>query len=60
MTVASVENHSPLSNVSVYVRAGSRFEKYNQLGATHLLRESAYLVSVSIVNVFVCIRLSLC
>ncbi|XP_064405800.1 cytochrome b-c1 complex subunit 2, mitochondrial-like [Halichondria panicea] len=43
VTVASLENHSPLSNISVYVRAGSRFEKYNQLGVTHLLREHAFL-----------------
>lgn len=44
VTVASVENHSFLSNVAVFVRAGSRYETYNQTGLTHLLRNCAFLV----------------
>lgn len=44
-TVASLENYSTLSNVSVFMRAGSRYETYDTLGLTHLLRRCAFLVS---------------
>ena len=46
MTVASLENNSSCCNVDVLVKAGSRVESYEQRGITHLLRNSAYLVSV--------------
>ena len=48
VTVASVENHSFLSNVSLFVRAGSRYETYSQSGLTHLLRNCAFLVSLKL------------
>lgn len=41
--VASLENHSTLSSVSVFMRAGSRYESYDKLGVTHLLRKCAFL-----------------
>ncbi|XP_064616899.1 cytochrome b-c1 complex subunit 2, mitochondrial-like [Liolophura sinensis] len=41
--VASVENYSPLSRVSVVVNAGSRFEDGDNLGVTHCLRVAASL-----------------
>ena len=44
-TVASLENYSSVSQVSVYMRAGSRFETYNTQGLTHILRKCAFLVS---------------
>jgi len=43
--VASLENYSHHSNVSVFVKAGSRYETYNQRGLTHLLRNCAFLAS---------------
>ena len=45
--MASLENYSHYSNVSVFVKAGSRYETYNQRGLTHLLRNCAFLVRVS-------------
>lgn len=44
VTVASIENGSFLSNIGVFVRAGSRYETYGQIGLTHLLRSCAFLV----------------
>ena len=44
-TVASLENYSFLSGISVFMRAGSRYETYDQQGLTHLLRNCAFLVS---------------
>lgn len=43
--VASLETHSYSSSLSLYVRAGSRFETYHQQGLTQLLRNAAFLVS---------------
>ena len=45
ITVASLENYSHRSNVSVFVRAGSRYEIYDQMGLTHVLRNCAFLAS---------------
>jgi ubiquinol-cytochrome c reductase core subunit 2 len=45
VTVASVETHSYASTVSVYVRAGSRFETYPQQGLAHLLKNAAFLTA---------------
>ena len=44
--MASLENYSTLSNVSVFMRAGSRYETYDTQGLTHLLRRCAFLVSM--------------
>ena len=49
ITVASLESPSVASNVSVFVRAGSRYETYPQTGLTHLLRNSAFLVRFAVV-----------
>ncbi|KAK4337062.1 hypothetical protein RND71_043758 [Anisodus tanguticus] len=38
--VASIENYSPVSRVGVFFRAGSRFETSENLGITHVLRNS--------------------
>ncbi len=43
--MASLENYSSFSNVSVFTRAGSRYETYDEQGLTHLLRNCAFLVS---------------
>ncbi|CAB3361852.1 Hypothetical predicted protein [Cloeon dipterum] len=45
LVVASVENNSPLSRVSVFFRAGSRFESTENLGAAHFLRIVAGLAT---------------
>lgn len=42
LTVASLETFSPVSEVGVIVRAGSRFETPKKEGITHLLRTCAY------------------
>jgi ubiquinol-cytochrome c reductase core subunit 2 len=45
VTVASLETHSFSSTLSVYVRAGSRFETYSQQGLSHLLKKAAFLAA---------------
>jgi len=40
-TVASLENNSPISRVSVVFNAGSRFEGGHNLGVTHCIRNAA-------------------
>ena len=54
VTVASLETHSFSSTLSVYVRAGSRYETYPQQGLTHLLRNTAFLVSWPCLLFLVC------
>lgn len=41
--IASVENYSPISSVSVLVKAGPRFENDDNLGISHCLRNAAGL-----------------
>ncbi|CAI9726289.1 cytochrome b-c1 complex subunit 2, mitochondrial-like isoform X1 [Octopus vulgaris] len=41
ITVASLENYSPISHVSIVVKAGSRYESGDNLGISHLLRNMA-------------------
>lgn len=43
-TVASLEDYSTLSSVSVFMKAGSRYERYHQQGLTHFLRNCAFTV----------------
>lgn len=43
LTVASVENLTPVIRIAAILKAGSRFEKYNNLGVTHALRYCAGL-----------------
>ena len=38
LTVASVDNGSPLATVAVVVKAGSRYETYSQLGSAHAMK----------------------
>ncbi|XP_043281143.1 cytochrome b-c1 complex subunit 2, mitochondrial [Venturia canescens] len=45
VTVAAVENNSPIAQVSVVIRAGSRNETYDTQGINHLLRLSAGLTT---------------
>lgn len=45
MAIASVENYSPLSSVSLFVKAGSRYEAVDSLGVSHVLRLAANLVN---------------
>lgn len=45
VTVASQDKCSPFSNVSVYVRGGSRVETYSQQGLSHFMSVCAPLVS---------------
>ncbi|XP_014789963.1 cytochrome b-c1 complex subunit 2, mitochondrial isoform X2 [Octopus bimaculoides] len=41
ITVASLETYSPISHVSIVVKAGSRYESGDNLGISHLLRNMA-------------------
>ena len=43
LTVASLENHSPVTTLGVVVKAGPRHETYENLGLAHMLRVSAGL-----------------
>lgn len=43
--MASLDNYSPVSKVSVVVNAGARYEIVDNLGITHCLRTFANLVS---------------
>ncbi|XP_077980030.1 cytochrome b-c1 complex subunit 2, mitochondrial-like [Glandiceps talaboti] len=45
LTVASLENNSPVSKVGFIVNAGSRYEDSNNLGITHYLRSCAHLTT---------------
>ncbi|XP_033097464.1 cytochrome b-c1 complex subunit 2, mitochondrial-like [Anneissia japonica] len=43
LTVASLENYSPVSRIGIIVNAGSRYETTKNLGVTHCLRAFANL-----------------
>jgi len=45
LTVASVENHSPVCTLGVIVKAGSRNETYENTGISHALRIAAGLAT---------------
>ncbi|XP_038068355.1 cytochrome b-c1 complex subunit 2, mitochondrial-like [Patiria miniata] len=45
LTVASLENHSPVSRIGLMVNAGSRYETSQNLGVTHCLRSYANLTT---------------
>jgi hypothetical protein len=44
LTVASIENYSPISHVAVIVNAGSRMESADDIGVSHALRVAASFV----------------
>lgn len=41
ITVASVENYSPITRISAVIKAGSRYENAQNIGIVHLLRHCA-------------------
>ena len=43
LTVASVENHGPVTTLGVVVKSGPRHETYETLGLSHMLRITAGL-----------------
>eukprot|EP00088_Acartia_fossae_P020155 TRINITY_DN21814_c0_g1_i4.p1 TRINITY_DN21814_c0_g1~~TRINITY_DN21814_c0_g1_i4.p1 ORF type:complete len:446 (-),score=115.99 TRINITY_DN21814_c0_g1_i4:123-1460(-) len=43
LTVASLENHSPVSTIGVVIKAGSRNETYETAGVSHALRVASGL-----------------
>jgi len=43
LTVATIENHGPVASLGVIIKAGSRNESYENLGASHMLRICAGL-----------------
>jgi len=45
VTVASIENYSPLSRIALVANAGSRFEDGDNLGVTHCLRVASGLTT---------------
>lgn len=45
ITVASIENYSPVSQISIVLKAGSRYENPQNLGIVHCLRNCATLAS---------------
>ncbi|CAL9693349.1 unnamed protein product [Knipowitschia caucasica] len=45
LVIASQENHSPMSNVGLFVKAGSRHEAVNSQGVAHVLRLAANLTT---------------
>ncbi|KAK3529339.1 hypothetical protein QTP70_029145 [Hemibagrus guttatus] len=45
LVIASLENYSPASRISVLVKAGSRYEPHNSLGVTHMLRLASGLTT---------------
>ena len=38
LTIASLENHSPVTTIGVAIKAGARNEGYDNAGVTHALR----------------------
>lgn len=47
LVIASLENYSPLSNIGVFVKAGSRYETVENQGVSHVLRLAANLVIIA-------------
>lgn len=47
LVIASLDNYSPLSNIGVFVKAGSRYETVENQGVSHVLRLAANLVIIS-------------
>ena len=47
LTVVSCNNGSPLTNIGVLVKAGSRYETYDSLGASHALKNAVGLSTKS-------------
>lgn len=45
LVIASLENHSPVSSVGVFVKAGSRYETVENQGVTHVLRLASNLTT---------------
>jgi len=45
LTVASIENHGPITSLGVVVKAGARNESYENAGISHMLRISAGLAT---------------
>eukprot|EP00092_Neocalanus_flemingeri_P004105 GFUD01004417.1.p1 GENE.GFUD01004417.1~~GFUD01004417.1.p1 ORF type:complete len:447 (-),score=104.56 GFUD01004417.1:452-1792(-) len=45
LTVASIENHSPVATLGVVIKAGSRNETYDNAGISHSLRIAAGLAT---------------
>ncbi|XP_072522754.1 cytochrome b-c1 complex subunit 2, mitochondrial isoform X2 [Salminus brasiliensis] len=45
LVIASLENYSPASRIGVLVKAGSRYETFDSLGVTHLLRLASGLTT---------------
>ncbi|XP_076856171.1 cytochrome b-c1 complex subunit 2, mitochondrial [Brachyhypopomus gauderio] len=45
LVIASLENYSPASRIGVLVRAGSRYETFDSLGVTHMLRLASGLTT---------------
>ena len=45
ITVASIENHGPVTSMAVVVKAGARNETYENAGVSHMLRISAGLAT---------------
>ncbi|XP_055376835.1 cytochrome b-c1 complex subunit 2, mitochondrial [Condylostylus longicornis] len=43
LVVATADSHLPASRISIVFRAGSRFENYENMGASHMLRIAAGL-----------------
>ena len=60
LVVASLEDCAPVSSVSVFIRAGSRFEPAAKQGLTHLLRTCAYQVERHCVCACVCVCVHVC
>ncbi|XP_028267515.1 ubiquinol-cytochrome c reductase core protein 2a [Parambassis ranga] len=45
LVIASLENYSPVSNIGVFVKAGSRYETVENQGVTHVLRLASNLTT---------------
>merc|ERR1712020_405441 len=45
LTVASIENHSPVTTLGVAIKAGSRNESYDNSGVSHALRVASGLAT---------------
>ncbi|RDD42054.1 Cytochrome b-c1 complex subunit 2, mitochondrial [Trichoplax sp. H2] len=45
MTVASIEDYSSTTRIALYVNAGSRYERFNTLGASHVMKICAFLAN---------------
>lgn len=48
LNVVTADSRAPLARVTIVAKAGSRYENSSNLGVTHAIRHTAYLVRIAV------------